>query len=85
MVESVIQIKSGIMTQKWNNDKCHLSTKKHHLCKKDYIWNPGACSCENGKYLASIIDDSAIVCDESIDAVAKSYNKETKTVTTSFN
>ena len=27
--------------------------------KKDYIWNPSACSCENEKYLASIMDDSA--------------------------
>ena len=24
------------------------------------------CSCENGKYLASIMDDSAITCDEII-------------------
>ena len=29
-----------------------------NVCKIDYIWNPATCSCENGKYLASIMDDS---------------------------
>ena len=35
--------------------------------KKDYTWHPTTCSCENGKYLASIIDDSVITCDKSIE------------------
>ena len=30
-----------------------------HACGKDYIWNPATCNCQNQKYLASIIDDSA--------------------------
>ena len=47
------------------------------MCQKDYIWNPVTCNCENGKYLASVIDDSVIMCDDIIE--------ETKTVTTSFN
>ena len=34
--------------------------------------------CENGKYLASIIDDSVITCDEIIHA-------ETETIPTNFN
>ena len=38
--------------------------KKRHVCYKDYIWNPSACSCENRKHLASIMDDSVISCDE---------------------
>ena len=33
------------------------------MCKKHYICNPDTCSCENGEYLASIIDDSVITCD----------------------
>ena len=37
------------------------------------FWNPAACSCENGKYLASILGDSTIICDE----VIESYEKET--------
>ena len=55
--------------------------------------NPATCNCENGKYLVSIMDDSAIIFDEIIDADAesKSYteaksnseakpnNKETET------
>ena len=42
---------------------------------KDYVWNPATCIGENGKYLASIMDDSVITCDETI----KSY------VPTNFN
>ena len=69
MVESELQIKSG---------KCRCETKKHHMCEKDYIWNPAICSCQNGKYLASIIDDSVIMRDKII-------NAEKNTVTTNFN
>ena len=60
--------------QKWNNDRFQWHCKKHHTCEKDYIWNPATCSCKNGKYLASIIDDSAVTCDEIID------EEETKTI-----
>ena len=44
------------------------------------IWNSATCSCENGKYLASINDDSVVTCDETIDADAKLYDEETKTI-----
>ena len=47
---------------------------RNRVCEKDYIWNPTTCSC---KYVASIIDDSAITCDEIV--------KDTKTVPTNFN
>ena len=56
MVENVIQIKSG------------CECKKHHICEKDYIWNPGTCSCENSKCLEGTIDSSVILCDEIIGA-----------------
>ena len=46
-----------------------------------YIWNHISCSCENGKYLASIMDDSAIMSDE----IIESYDEEIKTVPTNFN
>ena len=49
--------------QWWNNDKCQCECKKFQVCEKDYVWNPATCNCENGKYLASIVDDSAIMCD----------------------
>ena len=62
--------------QKWNNDKCGYECKKH-TCGKSYIWNPAICSCENGEYLASIIDNSVITFDEIIE--------ETKTIPTNFN
>ena len=37
-----------------------------------------SCSCENGKYLARILDHSAILCDEIIDVEVKLSNKKTK-------
>ena len=33
------------------------------MSRKDYVWNPATCNCENGKYLASVMDDSVITCD----------------------
>ena len=71
--------------QKWNNDKCQCQCKKHHICEKYYILNPATCICKIGKYLASIIDYSVVTFDEIIDAGAKLYNKETKTVPRNFN
>ena len=56
----------------WWNNKCRHEQKKHYLCEKGYVWNLATCNCENGKYLASIVDDSSIMCDEFME----SYNKE---------
>ena len=49
---------------------------------KKIVWNPATCSFENGKYLARIMDASAIMYDEVIeshnedaDAKTKSNNK----------
>ena len=67
--------------QWWNNDKCQCQCKKHRIFEKIYIWNPAKCNCENGKYLASIMDDSVITSDE----IIESYNKEIKTIPTNFN
>ena len=41
---------------------------------------PATCSCDNRKYLASIIDDLAIICDE----IMESYDEETKTILSDF-
>ena len=71
--------------QKWNYDKFQCKCKKHHTCENDYIWNPVTCNYKNGKYLASIIDNLVIMCDEIIDAEPNLYDQETKTVTTGFN
>ena len=56
---------------------------------KNFIWNPAACNWENGitalsiilakyLYLASIIDNLVITCDEITEPEAQSYDKETK-------
>ena len=37
---------------------------KIHVCEKCSVYNPSKCICENGKYLASVMDDSTINCDE---------------------
>ena len=68
--------------QKWNNDKClceYKDPKEYHnvWIKIGYIWNPATCNCENGKYLASIADDSVNRCDE--------ITEETKTIPTNLN
>ena len=47
---------------------------------KKIVWNPTTCSCENGKYLASIMDDSAIMCDE----IVQLYTEEIQTIPTYF-
>ena len=75
MEKNLIQIKGGI------KDKCRCECKKIHVSKKDYVWNPTTCCCENGKNLASIMDNSAIMCDE----VIQSYNEKAKTIPTNFN
>ena len=67
--------------QWWNNDKFRCECKKINECKKDYVWNSSKCICENGKQLANIVDDSAIIYDE----VIKSYEQKIKTIPTNFN
>ena len=79
-----------------DNDKCWCeckNPKEHNACKTDYIWNPAICSCENGKYMGNIIDDSLITCDRFINAEwsetlatqGKLHDEETKTILTNFN
>ena len=76
MEENVIQINGEIMID------VDMSVKKaKYVKKKKYFWNPATCSCENGKYLPSTIDDSAITCDE----IIGSYDKEAKTIPKNFN
>ena len=49
------------------------------IYEKDYTWNPATCNWENGKYLASIIDDLVITCDEIIDAEDTHFNDKNAT------
>ena len=60
--------------QWWHNDKCRCECKKHHICEIYYFWNPSTCSCENGKYLASIMDHLTINCDEVIESYDEKIN-----------
>ena len=52
--------------------------KKRHVCEKDYVWNPATCNCKNRKYLASIMYDSAIMCDEIVEATVPINLNENK-------
>ena len=58
----------------WNN-KCQCNCTKRNVCEKDYVRNPSTCNCENGKYLTSIMDNSAIICDEVIESQKLQGNK----------
>ena len=69
MEENVIQINGVTMI---NVD---VSTKNVMYVNKNYVWNPATCSCENGKYIGSIMDDSAIICDKAIDEDADAEAK----------
>ena len=57
-----------------------MRVKKVMYVKK-IMFDPATCNCENGKYLANIMDDSAIICYE----VIESYDEEIKTIPTNFN
>ena len=50
--------------------------KKHLICKKEYVCNPSTCTCENGKCLANIMNDSAITYDEIIYTEEKNFNEK---------
>ena len=52
--------------QKLYNKTYQWGCKNYRICKKDYIWNPSAWTCENSKYLESIAETSVITCDEII-------------------
>ena len=54
--------------------KCEC--KKHHICERDYVRNLAACTCENGKPIASIMDDSGIICDQIIDVKETNFNEK---------
>ena len=69
MVGNLTQIKNGVTI---NIDVNAKTWKKNHVYKKYYIWNPATYSCENRQYIASIVKNSVIMCDET--------TKETKTV-----
>ena len=69
MVQSVIQIKSGIMTN------FHAIAKTPYMWKKIIFGILLHVVAKHGKYLASIIDDSVITCYEIIEAVARSYQR----------
>ena len=58
----------------------NASTESAVYVKKYYILNAATCSCKDGKYLANIMNESVITCDEIPDA-----DEETITVPTNFN
>ena len=64
MVKNVIQIKSGIKVCVDVN--VNIPTK-HHVCKRDYVYNPSTWACEISRYSKSITDDLVITCDEIIE------------------
>ena len=70
----IYHVNVNLLEQKAFQIRCEC--KKHYICEKDYVWNPSACICEKGKYLASIMDGSAIICDEIIYAEETNFNEK---------
>ena len=74
MEKIVIQVNGEMMVN------VEMSVKKmsvcDHVCKKDHLWNPAIYNCENRKYLASIMDDSVIMCDEVIESYENTRRKQ---------
>ena len=68
MEEKVRQINGGITI--------NVDVSLRNIIYVKY-WNPATYSYENEKYLVSIMDDSAVTCDKTIE--------KTKTVPTSLN
>ena len=63
-----------------NNDKCQCECKKIHVCETDYMWNPAPNSCENIKYLATIMNK--IICDKIMKVKETNFNKKNITCKT---
>ena len=57
----------------WLDNYKYRCECKKHIRKEDCVRNPSICICENGKYLASIMDDSAIICDQIIYAAEPNF------------
>ena len=55
-----------------------MECKKCHVCEKDYVQNLATCNYENGKYLASIMDDLVIMFDEIIESYEEKTNSNEK-------
>ena len=70
-------MEKDVIVEWWNSDNCLSECKKNHVYEKHYIWNPGTSNCDNGKYLASIMDKN--ICDETIDV--KEMNLSEKSIT----
>ena len=71
--QNAIQI-NGIITININ-----VSLKSIIYVKKDFNCNTATCSSENWKYLASMMDDTVITCDEIIDLEKTNFNQKTVT------
>ena len=69
MEKSVIQLNGGIIIN------VYVSVKNVIMSKRIYLEYPSTCSCENGKYLASIMDNSTIMSNDK----DKSNDEEQKT------
>ena len=70
--------------QWWNNDKCWCEFKKLHICGKDCVAKPSTCICENGKSLASIMNDPVITWGEIIDVEETNFNEKKTWKTQNF-
>ena len=56
IIKNVTRIKSGMTI----SVAVSVKILKNIVCVKNYIWNRAICSCENDKYVGSVIDDQRL-------------------------
>ena len=59
-------------SDQWCNNNCRCECKKPDVREQDLCLDLATFNCKYGKYLASIMDNSAIICNK----VIKSYNED---------
>ena len=67
-----------------SNRVCISNKSERTSLVQNITWNPDICSCKNGKYLGSIIDDWIITCDEVINAAENKSKYVMSTLSINF-
>ena len=68
--------------QKWDNKSREYQCKNYRTYKKNYIWNPITCICENDKHLKSIDSTSVKTCNDITSVIDIVSTKMANTIAT---
>ena len=63
-----MNVNVGLMAKNMTQIYVRIKIQENIICAKEtFFWNSATCSCQNDKYLGSIIGDSVATCDKVID------------------